>query len=90
MKLAGEKPSPRPAVRDGMKQELYESRFVKPRIKESGVGRDFWPHGTMFESFRKRQPCFRNDDESSSSQARPSLALRGIAHEVLVFEKLRG
>src|SRR5262245_20663691 len=41
MELAGEQPSPRPAVRDGMKQELYESRCSHRGSKSKGVGRDF-------------------------------------------------
>src|SRR5204862_365971 len=42
-------------LRDGMEQELYESRCLHRGPKSKASATSFrWLHGTMFESFRKR------------------------------------
>src|SRR5262249_5242635 len=82
MKPAGEEPSPRPAVRDGMKQETLRVPVVEPRIKESGVGRDYGRTGRCSNPSASASLASRRRIFAPSSAQRLSSA--GMLRQVLL------
>jgi hypothetical protein len=89
MKSAGEEPSPRPAVRDGMKQETLRVPVVEPRIKESGVGRDF-PAAQDDVRILPQAPALLHEDEFSRPSGLQRAWLRGDVAPSFAWKKLRG
>ena len=89
MKTAGEEPSPRPAVRDGMKQETLRVPVVEPRIKESGVGRDF-PAARDDVRILPQAPALLQEDEIFAPSSAQRALLRGDVAPGFGWEKLRG
>jgi len=87
MELAGEQPSPRPAVRDGMKQELYESRCSHRGSKSKGVGRDFRGcTGRCSNPSASASLASQNDDEFSDRE-RSELAPQFLFAEFFVWKR---
>jgi hypothetical protein len=91
MKFAGEQPSPRPAVRDGMKQELYESRCSHRGSKSKGVGRVFSAAARDDVRILPQAPALLHRTMMSFLIAcDPSFAPQFLFAEFFVWKKMRG